>query len=266
MLRYLEEKAKAYQAPDFVLPGEGLIYATVGGSRAYGVVTPDSDTDIYGVCIPTIDQVFPHMQGVVPYFGQQVKPWLHWQYQGQNLDISVYSLVRFFDLAMKGNPNIIELLFTSPDLVMHNTVLGDMLVGSRDLFLTNNIIPRFLGFYYSQRNKLFEAPMGTEKAGLIEKYGYDSKAAYHSMRLLLELEQLLETGDMSLALYGDLLTGIRFGGFSPEDVKEMLALKAERVANKKEHSVLRDTPNEEYTKQCLLLMLETYYGRSLEWA
>lgn len=261
-LRTLQEKARLYKAPDFVV--DDLIYLTIGGSRAYGVASPESDIDMYGICIPTKEKAFPMFDGHIPGFGIPTGAWPHWGYQGTGLDIMVYSIVKFFNLAMQGNPNIIEILFTEDHHIMFIEELGVSLRGSRDLFLSDNMIPRFTGFYYSQRNKLFDGSRDPRKAARIEKYGYDTKAAYHSLRLLLELEQFIETGTMSLETYGDLLTGVRFGAYSGEDIEMMLEAKSNQIDAKKVNSVLRPEPNEEYLKQVLVDMLETHWDTTLD--
>jgi predicted nucleotidyltransferase len=261
-LRTLQEKALRFKAPEFVT--DDLIYLTIGGSLTYGVSSPDSDIDMYGVCVPPKEKVFPTFGGNIPGFGKPVNAWPHWGYKGAGLDIMVYSVVKFFNMAMLGSPNIIELLFTEDHHISFMTELGVSLRESRDLFLTNNVIPRFTGFYHSQKGKLYYQDGHSGKSGRIEKYGYDTKAAYHSMRLLVELEQLLETGTMNLGMYSNLLTGIRHGGFSAEDIGPMLEAKAEQVKNKKEHSVLREEPNEEYIKQVLTDLLETHWQETLD--
>lgn len=261
-LRTLQEKAKVYQAPDFVT--EDLVYLTIGGSKAYGVSSPESDTDMYGICIPPKEKVFTMFDGKIPGFGVPVLSWPHWGYKGAGLDIMVYSIVKFFNLAMQGNPNIIELLFTEDHHIMSITGTGAEIRGSRDMFLSDNIIPKFTGFYQSQRGKLFSASGHTPKAIRIEKYGYDTKAAYHAMRLLLEVEQLLETGTMSLEKHSDLLTGIRFGGFFGADIEVMLDLKSDQVHNKKHKSILRPEPNEDYIKQVLVSILESHWDFTLD--
>lgn len=256
-LRTLEEKAAVYDAPDFVT--EDLIYLTIGGSRAYGVASPKSDIDMYGICIPPIGDVLPLFSGHIPGFGVPKKPWPHWGYKSDGLDMMVYSIVRFFNMATVGNPNIIELLYTEDHHIMFMTDLGVSLRGSRDMFLSHNIIPKFTGYYYSQKNAMtkYTSPDDFGK-------GYNAKAAYHSMRLLLELEQLLETGTMSLEKYTDLLTGVRFGGFTPIEIESMLEKRMENIKYLEAHSVLRDSPNEEYIKQVLVEMLETHWDFTLD--
>lgn len=40
------------------------------GSIAYGVFADQSDRDIYGFCILPKEDVFPHLAGEIPGFGQ----------------------------------------------------------------------------------------------------------------------------------------------------------------------------------------------------
>jgi uncharacterized protein len=52
---------------------DNTCYMVVMGSHAYGVNSSDSDFDIYGVCIPPKDLVFPHTAGEIPGFGRQIQ-------------------------------------------------------------------------------------------------------------------------------------------------------------------------------------------------
>lgn len=50
---------------------DNLIYLTMMGSVAYGVSSDTSDMDVYGLCIPPKEDIFPHLQGIIPGFGRQ---------------------------------------------------------------------------------------------------------------------------------------------------------------------------------------------------
>jgi uncharacterized protein len=65
----LTEKKKAN--PPKWLPNS-VIYETIMGSVAYGVSSDTSDMDIYGICVPPKELVFPHLAGEIPGFGRQI--------------------------------------------------------------------------------------------------------------------------------------------------------------------------------------------------
>ena len=58
---------------------DNTILMMVMGSAAYGVSLDSSDLDIYGVCIPPKDMVFPHLAGEIPGFGRQIQRFEVWQ-------------------------------------------------------------------------------------------------------------------------------------------------------------------------------------------
>ena len=52
---------------------ESLCYETMMGSVAYGVSSESSDIDVYGICIPPKEMVFPHLAGEIFGFWAQLK-------------------------------------------------------------------------------------------------------------------------------------------------------------------------------------------------
>ena len=92
---------------------DNMLYETMIGSEAYGVSSDDSDIDIYGVVLPPKEMIFPHLAGEIPGFGNQIQRFEQWQLHHlkaleKEWDFSVYGIVRYFQLAMENNPNIID--------------------------------------------------------------------------------------------------------------------------------------------------------------
>ena len=79
-----------------------IIFEAIMGSRAYGTALPTSDTDIRGVFIQPIEDIFEH--GFVEQVGYEKN------------DILYYELSRFIELAIDQKPNIIEMFFTPQDV------------------------------------------------------------------------------------------------------------------------------------------------------
>jgi len=88
------------------LKNKGLIILEcISGSRAYGLETPTSDTDIKGVFIlPKED-----------YYGLDYPP----QVSNSTNDIVYYEFGRFMELLSLNNPNILELLNTPEKAVLY---------------------------------------------------------------------------------------------------------------------------------------------------
>lgn len=152
------EKKKLIDPPKF-LPSN-THYLTITGSQAYGLATDKSDFDIYGWCIPPKELVFPHLAGVIPGFGTQIKRFEQWQQHHvtdptskKEYDFTVFSIVRFFQLVMENNPNMIDTLFTPPNCVIHSTRSGELVRENRHMFLHKGCWHRFKGYAYATIHK-----------------------------------------------------------------------------------------------------------------
>lgn len=138
---------------------DNCIYLTMMGSIAYNVSSDASDVDIYGICIPPKDDVFPHLKNEIPGFGRQIQRFEqfqehHIQDGKKEYDISVYSIVKYFQLCMENNPNMIDSLFTPLNCVLHTTRIGNMIRENRKLFLHKGAKHKFLGYAFSQLSKI----------------------------------------------------------------------------------------------------------------
>jgi hypothetical protein len=81
-----------------------IILECISGSKAYGLETPSSDTDIKGVFILSKEE----------YYGLDYTP----QVNNDTNDIVFYELGRFLELLSVNNPNILELLNTPEESVI----------------------------------------------------------------------------------------------------------------------------------------------------
>lgn len=156
VLKKLFEK-KVAKCPHW-LP-DNTHYLCMMGSVAYGVSTDHSDRDIYGFGIPKKEMVFPHLAGEIMGFGRQKERFD--QYQEHHLmdgdteyDFSVFSIVKYFHLAMENNPNLIDSLFVPADCVIHITAIGNMVREARHIFLHKGCWPKLKGYSYAQLNKM----------------------------------------------------------------------------------------------------------------
>jgi len=119
-----------------------LIYQVVIGSQAYGLSTGDSDLDTCGVCIPPRR----HLLGLTS-FEQHVE-------HAPEQDTVIYTLVKFVQLALKCNPNIIEALYTAPEHILFINDYGRQLREHRHLFLTKKAGQTFSGYAISQLRRM----------------------------------------------------------------------------------------------------------------
>jgi hypothetical protein len=104
------------------------MFLTITGSDAYGVTSGESDVDIYGWCIPPKEDVFPHLRGEINGFGNHIQRFEQWsEHHVRSLDgkveydFTVFNVVKYFQLCMDNNPNMIDTLFTPRRCVVHST-------------------------------------------------------------------------------------------------------------------------------------------------
>lgn len=243
-------------------------YETMMGSVAYGVSSDTSDIDLYGFCIPPKEIIFPHLAGEILGFGRQIKRFEQYQqhhikdeFRGKEYDITIYNIVKFFQLCMDNNPNMVDCLFTPHTCVLHTTHIGSMVRENRKIFLHKGCYHKFKGYAYSQLQKMQNknARKGKRKE-IIEKYDYDVKFAYHLCRLLDECEQILVHHDLDLMNSREFLKAIRKGLVPEKDVIEFFSIKEKTLEKLYNESTLPYGPDEGRIKQLLLNCLEEHYG------
>lgn len=253
--------------PTFVVGGTQ--YLTVMGSQAYAVNESDSDLDVYGWCIPPRDMVFPHLRGEIQGFGYQTQKFEQFQQHHivekdtrKEYDLNIYSIIKYFQLVMDNNPNMIDSLFTHQQCVIKSTKLSDHVRDNRKTFLSKKAWHTFKGYSYAQMHKMrIKEPDPTSKRfESIQKYGYDVKFAYHVVRLLNEVEQILMEQDLDLHKNNDQLKSIRRGEWTMTQVEEYFHNKEKTLEEAYIKSTLRHKPDEPAVKKILMECLEEYYG------
>lgn len=153
-----------------------VIYRCVVGSRAFGLETEESDTDRRGVYLPPAD--------------------LHWSLYGVPEQLEndgpvswkgeecYWELQKFLIMALKGNPNILECLYTP--LVEHATPLAEELLAMRGAFLSRLVYQTYNGYVMSQFKRM--------QADLRNQGKVKPKHVMHLIRLLLSGIHVLREG------------------------------------------------------------------------
>ena len=254
-------------APDWALEPE---YEVIMGSMAYGVSGNSSDIDLYAVCVPQKEALFPHLNGMVPGFAPQPDPPHVWQRhhikteegtkQEKEYDVASYSIVSFFRLAAENNPNIIDALFVPPRCIVNQSDIGKNMRENRRLFLHKGAFDKFKGYAYSQMKQIATRKPVGKRAELVEKFGYDVKFAYHVVRLANEAEQILRTGDLNLEANKEELKAIREGAWTLEYLQKWFEDRTLMLDKLRLDSKLRDKPDWVALNNVLLGCLETKFG------
>jgi hypothetical protein len=89
---------------------------------------------------------------------------------------------------------------------------------------------------------------------------YDVKYAYHLVRLLNEVEQILVEGDLDLQRNREQLKDIRRGEWTIEQLETYFESKERVLEQTYANSKLPEKPNEAAVKTLLLNCLEHHYG------
>ena len=114
-----------------------ILFEVVSGSRAFGLATENSDTDIRGVYYLPKDS----------FLGFDYIP----QVSNETNDITYYEIGRFMELLQKNNPNILETLASPDDCILYKHPLMDLLT-PKD-FLSKQCKNTFAGYAISQIKK-----------------------------------------------------------------------------------------------------------------
>lgn len=251
-------------SPPSWLP-ENTHYLCLMGSYAYGCETKDSDRDVYGFCIPPQAVIFPHLRGEIPGFGRQQQRFDVWQEHHiksePEYDVSVYNIVRYFHLCMENNPNMLDSLFVPQHAVLTQTKIGQRVRENRKMFLHAGYWHKAKGFSYSQLHKMDSMDRtNPERQKSIEKYGYDVKFGYHTVRLMLQCEMALLEGDLDLTRHNEVYKSIRRGEWPKEKVLEFFNEKERTLESAYANTSLPYKPDEEKIKALLLECLEMHYS------
>lgn len=197
---------------------EALVQLFVGGSALHGAkVGATDDTDIYGVYIEDPEHAL----------GLDSQEHYVWSTAGDDrrngpddVDVTLYSLRKWAGMAAKGNATALHFLFATP--VEIAPALWNKVQKNRKVFLARHSARQFLGFADDQFKRL-TGEKGSGKKGqrpeYIGKFGYDTKAAMHGLRLLYECMELMNIGSITLPRpEKDLLIEVRSGEWTLEKV------------------------------------------------
>ena len=145
-------------------------------------------------------------------------------------------------------------------MVLHQTRVSTLVRERRRQFLHKGAWPKFKGYAYAQLHKLTNKTPTGKRAELVAKYGYDTKYAYHIVRLLGEVEQILTEGDIDLRRDAEQLKSIRRGDWSEAELRAWAASKERDLERTFATSSLPATPDEPAIRRLLLDCLEDHYG------
>jgi len=227
--------------------------------------------DIYGFSIPPKEIIFPSLRGEILGFDDYEIQFLQFQKhhikdasalggKGRIYDMTIYSIVKYFRLLMENNPNIIDSLYVPDSCVLYSTPIADRLRENRKMFLHKGCWATFKGYAYGQMHKIrSKKPEGKRKI-IVDQFGYDVKFAYHVVRLLNEVEQLLVEETLDLTKNSEQLKSIRRGDWTLEKLEEHFERKEADLESFYLKSKLPDLPQVDLIRNLLMECLEQQFG------
>lgn len=143
---------------DWIKENGLLVFEAIAGSKAHGLDTAKSDTDIRGVYVLPKN----HFYGLD--YTEQVN--------NATNDIVYYELKRFMELLSKNNPTILEILNTPVDCVLQKHAIIDLL--KPEFFLSKLCEKTFANYAYIQIKKAYGLekkivnPVGEERKSVLD--------------------------------------------------------------------------------------------------
>ena len=154
-----------------------LVFEAVTGSKAYGLATAQSDTDIRGVFVLPKEA----------YYSLDYTP----QVANETNDVVYYELKRFMELLAKNNPNILELLSVPEAFVLYRHSMMNRIVP--ELFLSKLCEKTFANYAFTQIKKAYGLekkiinPVDEERKSVLDFcYVYEGKSSVPLQEFLAE--------------------------------------------------------------------------------
>ena len=230
---------------------DNLILLGYRGSVAHNMYIPNTDpnsiddVDIMGIFLAPKNFYI----GLGQHRSSQTKE-LSKEIKGITWDCVYYELQKFVKLILKGNPNVLSLLWIKPEHYFLVSEFGKTLLKNRENFLGKKALYySFTGYANGQLKRMIhfktKGYMGEKRKHLVEKYGYDTKNAAHLIRLLLMGIELLKTGKLKVFRDQDAQTllDIKTGKWTLKEVKSYANILFRDTKTAYKESTLPEEPN-----------------------
>ena len=249
------------KVPKELLP-DNLIFLGYRGSVAHNMYIPNTDpnsvddVDIMGVYLAPPAYYIGLSEGKRTIERMREVDGLLW-------DCVFYEFRHFIKLLLKGNPNVLSMLWLEKQHILQSSHTWDQLIKHRKAFVGRHVKHSFAGYAASQLARMEsynkKGYMEEKRKALVDKYGYDTKNAAHLLRLLQMCYEFLKTGKLEVfrtdaKTFLEVKTGkwtINKVKFSAEDLFDL-------VNERYESSKLPEKPNQEMTEHILIATLRKH--------
>lgn len=182
-------------------------------------------------------------------------------------DLVVYPLKKWFNLALNANPSVLMALWSKPGIYPSGlptmTPLGEDLRANKGRFISNRIFDTHIGYAQGQIKRMKRGKFYKSRQKIVEEYGYDTKFAMHALRLVLQAQEIVETGSVEIPIpnpRGDLLRLVRKGGLSQDDFYALFDKSLDELKVLQKNSQLPDEPDRQWANEWLEKVYRDYYA------
>lgn len=248
---------------------ERSILLAYRGSIAHGMHLPPEqndgfdDIDLISVYVPSL----PSIIGLADYGADRGAL----EVKLAPYDVVAYDVRKMIKMLAQANPNVLALLWTPRQHIISSNAYGERLIHDRDIFLTKRLFGSFVGYASNQLHRMtsaqaYQGYMGEKRRALVDQFGYDTKNAAHTVRLLRMACEALEGQGLIVdrtGLDADELIDIKRGRWPLSDVKRVTDDLFKRSKAALKVSKLPDACSAQAADDLCIYIISEYYGIQL---
>lgn len=236
--------------------GRKELFRALVGSYNYNLNTSTSDKDYKIFTVPTFDDL---------YFNKSYSNSII----GETKDYDIHDIRKLSNLLWKSNVNFMQILFSEEIIINDNITLStrehlNWIFNNKNGLARINLPYLFnacIGMYLNKIKLTNKYTSGTKH--LYDKYGYDTKSATHSIRILMFLEKfcLNNFSNFKSAIWmtgadKEFLLHIKNGGLSKDKFLSYAEQLKNRIENTYKEKYYKNEPNEELYEELILRLKE----------
>lgn len=204
-----------------------LICLVYSGSVAYNsFVEGESDIDLIGMYFGPVDVELGACRSPKTLEGvTRVALKEGGGYRSVRVEVTLYPVRRAIGLLAKGSPNLLPLLFGLRSHVLISTEEYESIRKESWRFVSGKVYSSVNGYARGQLKSLEGGgAKNGRRAELVNRHGYDTKAAYHAIRLLSTLVDLYSLGTIKIYrdVDRDFLMSVRMGKHDKKGVYKVI--------------------------------------------
>jgi predicted nucleotidyltransferase len=227
-----------------------VIFEAIVGSRLYGTSTSSSDMDTKGLFGRPYKDIVPvedHYFGLRNLPKDTVINKSNGLEGSQKVESVFYSIRKFLELCMKGNPTLIEVAFVPDNLLLHRTPISDEIMSYvRANFMTKQTLKSYVGYFLDQKRGNSNTP----------------KKASHVYRIGMQAVQFAQTGIINPVLSGkelEMALDIRHNNVDKEELDRLIAYVDVKLQQAEKNNHLLAEPDEQSANEFLVYIHKKFY-------